>query len=74
METRKLLVEVVWLFLGMAACPIDMVRDPHAGEPNTAPSQPFHHQTRSTNSFSTYRWYCPSYVRPPPQGPKTRMT
>jgi hypothetical protein len=68
METRKFVVEVLWLFLGMGTCPIDMVLDPQSGALNTAPSQLFHPQTKTTNSFSTNRWYCPSYVRPPPFG------
>ena len=69
METRKFVVEVLWLFLGMGTCPIDLVLDPQSGDLNIAQSQPFHHQTQTTNSSDANRWYCPSYVRPPPLGP-----
>ena len=69
METRKFVVEVMWLFLGMGSCPIDMVLCPQSAELTTAPSQPFNHQTQTTNSLSIEQWYCPSYMRPPPPGP-----
>jgi hypothetical protein len=69
METRKFIVEVLWVFLGMGVSPIDLVLDPQSGDRNTAQSQPFHSHIQTTNSFSTNRWYCPSYVRPPPLDP-----
>jgi hypothetical protein len=74
METRKFVVEVLWLFLGMGVCPIDMVLDPQSDASNTAQSQPFHHQAETTDPSSADRWYCPSYVRPPPRVPGDGMT